>query len=71
MKARQTNVPAVDFLTTADRPTTLFARSGSPGLFPDERGSHPDLADEASSASPYGRRVNDIGQELRRYVEFG
>ena len=70
MKPQQTDFPAIEFLRVVDQPTTIFARSGLPGRFPEERGTHANVADEASSASPYGRRVNDIGQERRRCIEF-
>lgn len=70
MKSHQTDFPAIEFLRIVDRPTTLFARSGLSGRFPDEREAHANVADEASPASPYGRRVNDVGQERRRYIEF-
>ena len=70
MKSLKTEFPAIELWRTVDQPTTLFARSGLPGRFPDERVTHPNVADDASSASAYGRRVNDIGQERRRCIEF-
>jgi hypothetical protein len=70
MKSPQTDFPAIEFWRPVDQSTKLFARSGLPGRFPDERGTKTSLADEASSANPYGRRVNDIGQERRRCIEF-
>jgi hypothetical protein len=70
MKSPKTHVPAVELWRSVDQPATLFARSGLPGRFPDERQRHADVADEASSANCYGRRINDIGQERRRCIEF-
>jgi len=70
MKSPQTDFPAIEFWGTVDQPTARFARSGLPGRFPEERGTHANQADEALSTSLYGRRVNDIGQERRRCIEF-
>jgi hypothetical protein len=70
MKSPQTDFPAIEFWRPVDQPTTLFARSGLPGRFPDERRSKTNPTEEALSPSPYGRRVNDIGQERRRCIEF-
>lgn len=70
MEYPTTDFPAIALWRTVDQPTTLFARSGFPGLFPDEREARADIADDACSACPYGRRVNDIGQERRRCIEF-
>jgi len=70
MKSAQTDFPATEFWRHVDQPTTLFARSGLPGRFPDERETRTKVVDEASAAQPYGRRVNDIGQEHRRCIEF-
>ncbi|MBK7791643.1 MAG: hypothetical protein IPJ62_03455 [Betaproteobacteria bacterium] len=70
MKSQQTDFPAIEFLRIVDRPATIFARSGLPGRFPEERAAHANVADEKSSTNPYGRRVNDIGQERRRCIEF-
>lgn len=70
MKSPKTDFPAVELWRSVDQPTTLFARSGLPGRFPDERQPHANVADEASSPNRYGRRINDIGQERRRCIEF-
>ncbi len=70
MTSPPTDYPAIEYLYTFDQPITLFARCGVPGLFPDQRTSYANLADDALPEKPYGRRVNDIGQELRRCVEF-
>ena len=70
MKSAQTDFPVTEFWRPVDQPTTLFARSGLPGRFPDERETKTNVVDETSSAQPYGRRVNDIGQERRRCIEF-
>jgi hypothetical protein len=70
MTSLQTDYQAIEYWYTFDQPITLFARSGVPGLFPDQRTPHANLADGALPENPYGRRVNDIGQEFRRCVEF-
>ena len=71
MASPRTDYPTNEYSYTLDRPITLFARSGFPGLFPDQRTPHANLADDALLENPYGRRINDIGQEHRRCVEFG
>lgn len=71
MTSPQTDYPAIEYSCAFDQPITLFARSGVPGLFPDQRTPHANLADDALPENPYGRRLNDIGQEQRRCVEFG
>jgi hypothetical protein len=70
MKSQQTDFPAIEFWRPVDQPPARFARSGLPGRFPEERETHANVSDEALSTSPYGRRVNDIGQERRRCIEF-
>ena len=71
MTSPRTDYPASEYSYPFDQPITLFARSGVRGLFPDQRTPHANLADDALPESHYRRRINDIGQELRRCVEFG
>ena len=46
MKSAQTDFPATEFWRPVDQPTTLFARSGLPGRFPDERETKTNVVDE-------------------------
>jgi hypothetical protein len=70
MTTPQTDFPAIESSYTFDQLTLLFARSGVSGWVPDERAPDADLAGKDLSARPYGRRINDIGQERRRSIEF-
>ena len=71
MASPRTDYPKSEYSYTLEGPITLFARSGFPGLFPDQRTPHANLADDVLPENRCGRRINDIGQELRRCVEFG
>jgi hypothetical protein len=70
MSAPHTNTQAVTYLTVLGLPSDAARRPAVPDDPPVERRTHGECADEASPQTRYGRRLNDVGQERRRYLEY-
>jgi hypothetical protein len=70
MKTPSTEIQERVSMITLEAPAPVFARSGFPGLHPDERRNAVGREPEATPPRPYGRRLNDYGQEQRRCIEF-
>jgi hypothetical protein len=61
---------AIGYLTAFELPVVSPPKSEGPEAPLVERRSPGENADETQPHRPYGRRLNDIGQEHRRYLEY-